>query len=533
VYPKTQLCACGARSEGGRASCSACGASFTISTDRDPVFAAGAIFGSYRLIRQIGAGGMGRVFIAEHIRLGRQVALKILRTEYSGNLEAVQRFFAEARAVNRINHENIIEISDFIENTQGPSFYVMELLKGVDLRTLQQREGMVPLPRALGIAIQMCRGLGAAHDAGIVHRDLKPDNIFLVEREGRKDLVKLLDFGVAKLMYSDPDESSPAYTTSAGIAVGTPEYMSPEQALGQPVNHLADVYATGVIMFEMISGQRPFHANSAREVMVKHMTATPVRVSRIRTYPYAIPPALDQLILHCLKKEPQDRPLSIKEVEQRLQKISLRLVDVPSPVGSTVLVPPRRRWWWAAGAALLATIAAVALVRGGRGSAASSSAPAPGPSATASPATARPIARESVRVAFDSEPRGATVARRLDARPLGVTPFSTTLEASSRPSSFEFRLQGHLAVLRELVLSKDQAVSVTLQELARPGNPNRSGGTIALPSGALPSGVPAAPSPSSSVQKRGGKRSGRGSHASDALPNSGALDHGVVLDPFE
>jgi Protein kinase domain len=288
-------------------------------SDTGRAFALGTVLGSYRLLQQIGSGGMGRVFIAEHVRLGRKVALKVLRSEYSGNLEAVKRFFAEARAVNRINHENIIEVSDFVENSDGPSFYIMELLRGVELRALQDREGILPLPRALGIVLQVCRGVAAAHDAGVIHRDLKPDNIFLIERDGRPDFVKLLDFGVAKLSNAALDDA-PTYQTSAGIVVGTPDYMAPEQALGSTVDQRCDVYALGVILFELVAGRRPFVGRTAREVMVQHMVAPPPRPSQLNPA-YEVPYALEELILACLRKDPQYRPATIRDVERTLNEI--------------------------------------------------------------------------------------------------------------------------------------------------------------------------------------------------------------------
>jgi eukaryotic-like serine/threonine-protein kinase len=166
-------CSCGAEYDEKTNFCGSCGVPLEAAgADSSQVYTVDEVFGSYRLVRQIGQGGMGRVFIAEHTRLERRVALKMLRSEFSDNAEAVKRFFAEARAVNRIKHENIIEITDFVENAEGHSFYIMELLEGADLRTLRVQQGALPIGRALGIAIQVCRGLGAAHDAGIVHRDL-------------------------------------------------------------------------------------------------------------------------------------------------------------------------------------------------------------------------------------------------------------------------------------------------------------------------------------------------------------------------
>ena len=287
--------------------------------DTGRAYPVGAVLGSYRLLQQIGAGGMGRVFVAEHVRLGRRVALKVLRSEFSGNLEAVKRFFAEAHAVNCISHENIIEVSDFVESRHGPSFYIMELLHGQDLRAAQEREGILSLDRILRIGAQICSGLGAAHAGGIVHRDLKPDNIFLIERNGQRDFVKLLDFGVAKLMNANFEEAA-TFRSTVGMVVGTPDYMAPEQALGHQVDHRADIYATGVILYEMVAGRRPFVANSAREVMVQHLTTTPCRPSRLNPAG-KIPEELEDLILACLAKEPAHRPQDIREVEQRLRDI--------------------------------------------------------------------------------------------------------------------------------------------------------------------------------------------------------------------
>jgi serine/threonine-protein kinase len=241
----------------------------------------------------------------------------------------------------------------------------MELLQGMDLRALQDREGILTLPRTLRIALQVCSALGAAHQAGIIHRDLKPDNIFLIERGGRRDFVKLLDFGVAKLMNATLDEAS-TFRSSAGMVVGTPNYMAPEQALGHKVNHLADVYAMGVILFEMVAGRRPFVADTAREVMVQHLTAPPPRPSRLNPAG-AIPEPLEALILACLRKEPEDRPQSIGEVEQRLREILRRL-----PAGGSGNpmrgLRAHRRAGLAVGATLLLALAVgggLAWLRGG------------------------------------------------------------------------------------------------------------------------------------------------------------------------
>jgi serine/threonine-protein kinase len=327
--------------------------------DTGRAYPVGAVLGSYRLLQQIGAGGMGRVFVAEHVRLGRRVALKVLRSEFSGNLEAVKRFFAEAHAVNCISHENIIEVSDFVESRHGPSFYIMELLHGQDLRAAQEREGILSMDRILRIGAQICSGLGAAHAGGIVHRDLKPDNIFLIERNGQRDFVKLLDFGVAKLNANF--EEAATFRSTVGMVVGTPDYMAPEQALGHQVDHRADIYATGVILYEMVAGRRPFVANSAREVMVQHLTTTPCRPSRLNPAGN-IPEELEDLILSCLAKEPAHRPQDIREVEQRLRDI---LAGLPAR-GQRRRAPRRRKSLKLAGAAaLMAVLATTAWIGSG------------------------------------------------------------------------------------------------------------------------------------------------------------------------
>jgi serine/threonine-protein kinase len=329
--------------------------------DTARAYPVGAVLGSYRLLQQIGAGGMGRVFVAEHVRLGRRVALKVLRSEFSGNLEAVKRFFDEAHAVNCISHENIIEVSDFVESRHGPSFYIMELLHGADLRTVQEREGILSMDRILRIGVQICSALGAAHAAGIIHRDLKPDNIFLIERAGQRDFVKLLDFGVAKLMNATVDEAS-TFQSSVGMVVGTPDYMAPEQALGHPVDHLADVYATGVILYEMVAGRRPFIAANAREVMVQHLTVSPCRPSMLNPAS-AIPEKLEELILACLAKEPGNRPQSMSEVERLLREVQ---GELPArEMRSAARQGSRRKPVLAGVAALLAAIVAASIWLGG------------------------------------------------------------------------------------------------------------------------------------------------------------------------
>ena len=305
--------------------CGACGAPLRDDVPARPrgraseVIPTGTEVGSYRLLEVLGEGGMGRVYLAEHIRLGRKVALKMLRSKYSENPDAVRRFFTEARAVNRIAHENIVEVTDFNSEPDGTSYYIMEVLTGESLFELLQREPVLPLRRALAIACQVANALAAVHEAGIVHRDLKPDNIFLVRRGSRTDLVKLLDFGIAKLI--EPDTNISIQRTGVGTLMGTPAYMSPEQASGGPVDYRSDIYALGVILYELVTGVVPFQGANYAEILVQHLTRPPSRPSSRRGLPHAIPAELERLILHCLEKGPSARPQSMREVEDRVRAL--------------------------------------------------------------------------------------------------------------------------------------------------------------------------------------------------------------------
>ncbi len=278
----------------------------------------GTVLGSYRLVEVLGEGGMGIVYLAEHVRLGRRVAVKLLRSELGGDALAVSRFFAEARAVNQICHENIVEITDFVENPAGDNYYIMEFLPGLNLEQVVQRDGDLKISRALGIAVQVCAALAQVHDAGIVHRDLKPENIFLTERGGQKDFVKLLDFGIAKLGKQDADVAM--HKTGAGIIVGTPEYMSPEQASGVAVDARSDIYALGLILYELIAGKNPFGGENFGEMLVNRLSRTPPPPSSETKQP--VPQELDELIMQCIKMRREERPQHIREVETHLRAIA-------------------------------------------------------------------------------------------------------------------------------------------------------------------------------------------------------------------
>jgi eukaryotic-like serine/threonine-protein kinase len=279
------------------------------SSGADPLL--GRTIGSYKIQEQLGRGGMGSVYKAEHQLIGKKVAIKVLLKEFATNELLVQRFFNEARAVNKIGHDNIVDISDYGKTDDGWIYYVMELLEGRELTKLIKELTQVPLPRAIHIIRQCALALDACHKQGIIHRDLKPDNIFLITHGGREDFVKILDFGVAKLANEET-----GYTRQ-GAVLGTPHYMSPEQAEGRPVDQRTDVYALGIIMYRLLTGRVPFPGTTFSAVIVKVLTE-PARPPR--ALQPSLPPAMDEVILKSIAKDPGQRYNSSLEFLEALER---------------------------------------------------------------------------------------------------------------------------------------------------------------------------------------------------------------------
>lgn len=278
----------------------------------------GQTLGSYKLLSILGKGGMGCVFKAEHIKLGREVALKVLRADYAKRKDAVARFFQEARAVNKIRHRNIVDITDLVELEEGTVFIIMEYLDGLPLSkimraTVKEEPDNV---RILNILIQICDGLTAAHSVGIVHRDLKPDNIVITKDYEGKELVTLLDFGVAKLLEKKEGDDI-GLMTVAGSVVGTPAFMSPEQAGGLQVDGRADIYSLGAIMYEMFAKQPLFRGKSFKEFVRLHLNEMPVTPSKTKGGAN-IDPAVEATIMMCLQKSPNARFQSAKQLRADL-----------------------------------------------------------------------------------------------------------------------------------------------------------------------------------------------------------------------
>lgn len=284
----------------------------------------GLTVGPYRIASLLGVGGMGRVYKAVNPAIGSRVAIKVLNQECASSTELVERFFAEARAVNVIRHENIVNVLDLATLPDNRPYIVMEYLDGSALSAIIDANAKLPLGSFIRIVTEVLDALDAAHAKSIVHRDLKPDNIF-VSPNGR---AKVLDFGIAKLMPADSGRSG---ETRAGSLLGTPHYMAPEQAQSRPVDARADIYAAGVILFEGTSGRKPFSADSLFELLRMHIEAPPPSLRGLRS---EIPLALEATILKALAKDPNHRQQSVRELAEELSHATNFLsADAWAPIG--------------------------------------------------------------------------------------------------------------------------------------------------------------------------------------------------------
>jgi serine/threonine-protein kinase len=273
----------------------------------------------YRILERIGEGGMGMVYRAEHIHMRKTLAIKVLHAELTTVEEVVQRFEREAQAAANIEHPNVCAATDFGRSGDGGFFLVMEYIEGASMDQVIAKEGALPLRRVVTIARQICAALARAHQMGIVHRDLKPENVLLVEREGMEDFVKVLDFGIARVPVVQDEENSQTLTR-AGLVMGTPAYLSPEQAAGSEVDHRSDLYSLGVMLFEMTTGERPFQSASAVELISMHLTRDPPAVNSLLASG-VVPQSFEQLVRQLLEKKFEDRPAGAAEVGVRLDEI--------------------------------------------------------------------------------------------------------------------------------------------------------------------------------------------------------------------
>ncbi|HET7542333.1 MAG TPA: protein kinase [Polyangiaceae bacterium] len=280
----------------------------------------------YEIVALLGEGGMGIVYCARHCALGKRFALKALRKDLATDREIAARFMQEARTAASISHPGLVEIIDFGKLHTGQPYFVMELLEGQSLAQLVRRGGPLPAARAIDIVRQIADALGAAHERSIVHRDLKPDNIHVSPAAAGRDRVTIVDFGLAKVMGA-------SRLTRAGMVFGTPHYMSPEQAQGDPTDHRADIYALGVVMYEMFTGRVPFEADSYMGVLTKHMYMEPTPPSKLVGIEKL--GVLEDIILRCLEKKPDYRYQTMRELRADL--------DLALDPGGPRRLPARKR----------------------------------------------------------------------------------------------------------------------------------------------------------------------------------------------
>jgi serine/threonine-protein kinase len=417
------------------------------------------IDGRYLIERVIGEGGMGVVYAGRHKVIDKRVAIKVLRGEMATDQDLNERFLQEARAASAIGNPHIIDISDFGQLPDGSTYFVMEMLDGKSLSTLvAEANGPMAVPRIYAIAKQIAQGLAAAHAANIIHRDLKPDNVMVISRGTEKHFVKVLDFGIAKV------GGGASKVTRAGSVFGTPHYMSPEQAAGAVVDHRTDIYALGVILYEMASGKVPFDADNFMGILTQHMYKAPVPI-RALVPEINVPAGLDAVVLKCLTKKPEGRYASMDAVLSDLEKLEagllpdavqemmarsggfnvpadyFRQAGMPAPVPASPAERPKRWPLYALMGAVATAVGVAGVIVVAKSSSGKAETLAPPPSAapvataavasgpvapTASPSQAAPTPVEATReVLVSVTPADATISR--DGRDLGQSPVALHL----------------------------------------------------------------------------------------------------------
>ncbi len=524
----------------------------------------GRTLGSYTIVEHIGAGGMGEVYLATHRRIERKAAIKLLLPALSRDADIVNRFFDEARATSLITHPGIVQIYD-CDVFEDRAYIVMEYLEGANLSTVLARNGAFDIGTAVWVAANIAGALAAAHAKRIVHRDLKPENVFLAHDPLRPGatVVKILDFGIAKLS----DRTGPASHTRTGSILGTPLYMSPEQCRGiTNIDHRADIYALGGILFELLTGRPPFVKEAPGDLLVAHVSEAPPLPSSLTP---AVPPELDRLVTRMLAKSPGDRPPTMDAVARELAPfrsggdpaaapaLTLKLdppaaeaAPSPSPsAGGTRLLPdqpagngrstlgmsaaeampggprPRRRavLWLTAGG-LAAAGVAFAIFRGDprlhpaaamravdRQPLTQQPVPPPRHAAVGVPSTTPPPEPATVTIDVQSQPSGASVWLGDAAEPRGRTPLRLALPRSPTPVHATLKADGYADGTITFGVDRDQTIELALQPVearhhpARPTASTHGGHRAAHPTASRAAALtdtPKPPPPKTEPQKK-------------------------------
>ena len=438
----------------------------------------GTELGPWHLERVLGEGAMGTVYLAKHQRIGRTAAVKVLKAEHAKNPDLVQRFIAEATAVNAIRNEHIVEVFDFGEQLQpdGSSlaWCVMELLEGKPLSEVMTQHFTVA--RTVRLGYQLSNALHAAHQIGVVHRDVKPENMFLARRGDDAEFLKVLDFGIAKLL--KPIGDIPQSGTAAGIVIGTPEYMAPEQALGTTTDRRADIYAVGLVLYELIAGVQPFRADTFGKLVVEISSKPPPALPDQNALGEAIHPTLKRIIGRCLEKEPERRFQTADELALALEpfvtggeirplaptpmptQVALPAPTIDEPDDALVVRPSKAPMVVAALVGVALLIAGVVLFM-------PAEAPAVPPVAVEPPkpppvaAAPEPSAPTKVWLDVTTTPPGARVTRADSNDELGVTPLRVELPPVES-LRLAFALDGHQPETRDVRLSSNASLSIDL-----------------------------------------------------------------------
>src|SRR5262245_29858672 len=465
----------------------------------------GHTIGNYKITAKLGEGGMGVVYLAEHPVIGKKVAMKAIHPELSKNSDVVSRFVTEAKAVNQIGHEHIVDIADFGNTSQGEFYFVMEYLQGESLSDRLRREHRLDGASALSITAQIADALNASHEQGIIHRDLKPENIFLCNNRGPgRDFVKVLDFGLAKLTLYDRKVS---HKTRTGSVMGTPYYMSPEQCEGKiEIDHRADIYSLGVLLFEMLTGKVPFGGDGYGEIIVKHVTMPPPSV---RSISEELPEELDLILYRALAKDRDQRFQTMAEFEEALldparYATSAPVIGIPEDLSGVAraaspmarsemdarsklgfasglevdrppggipstfregrgelinrLIPKRKSGMLAFYSGMFFLAAAVVVMAVSRSG---------GGNKQALPTAPVALHPSAVRINFNSDPDGAIVVRA-DGKTLGLTPLSIEVPYSDSAVEFQFRKVGFEKKTVYVVPNLPSPLFATLRKIEAP-----------------------------------------------------------------